>query len=645
MNKARLDFFKKGAAFFRQAPEATQYLGVSRPTWFSLLALSFSTPEEILDPTTPDFLARAEEKISFFEEKLNQNQPPPETVPLPKELAETTQRWQNETTQEKPLPQLEKIGKPFEGKLKNASLRAWKKIKPGWISKITQFLGKGKILGKAVGALGKAAGVVGFALAAVGISAGIIKKAIKYLGIPLMALYAFFSALGIGALIGATAGGIIGGLAGGIGGAILGAKLGAVVGAAVGGPIGAVVGGVLGGITGFVVGSLGGAIVGVLTGGTIGYAIEHWIWRPVQGAWTAAGNFLSGLWSGFWTGAANFFSGALSWFGNAATSVGSFFANLGGQLAGVSIAEAATLPTATAVAVGTGATLFVGSLVVGTSFMNQPPGSEGAPGSQYIEAQKSVAPKSNFATSELPTTVTYTLTITPREGKLLNVQVNDQTSVTKEGSPPSVAPRSWPVVSEIATSWEETYDLALTSDFADSAVTNVVTVTADVEGGPSGQTTSASSTITIGSPPQDCPSGWPTDTGYLTQGPEGGTSHIGYEAVDIGVAYAPVFATHQGRATVLSNECRGNYVEIVGLCGGREFTSRYLHLSTIEITNGMVNKGTRIGVSGNTGTCTYGFHLHYQFYNLLMGSPYIPVSRESILGCDSDTANQCNVSW
>lgn len=67
LNQARLGVFKNIVGHFEANPSAPDYLGLSRQTCFSTLGLYFSTKDEILDPTGPEFLKKAGEKIIFWE--------------------------------------------------------------------------------------------------------------------------------------------------------------------------------------------------------------------------------------------------------------------------------------------------------------------------------------------------------------------------------------------------------------------------------------------------------------------------------------------------------------------------------------------------------------------------------------------------
>jgi murein DD-endopeptidase MepM/ murein hydrolase activator NlpD len=127
-----------------------------------------------------------------------------------------------------------------------------------------------------------------------------------------------------------------------------------------------------------------------------------------------------------------------------------------------------------------------------------------------------------------------------------------------------------------------------------------------------------------------CPSGWPVDKGYITQGPEGTFSHSTAEAIDIGPnvkggGTLTVRATHGGtvefstdpncvKTVPVEARSMGCYVKITGA----GYSTTFMHLvapNTYNLTNGQhVSKGTPVGRMGNSGSST-GVHLHYQFNN------------------------------
>ncbi len=102
---------------------------------------------------------------------------------------------------------------------------------------------------------------------------------------------------------------------------------------------------------------------------------------------------------------------------------------------------------------------------------------------------------------------------------------------------------------------------------------------------------------------------------YVTQGPTCGTHTGGYlEAIDYGLAEGEnVKSTGDGTVYFAgwANDCGGNTVSISH--GGTVFTSHYKHLREFRVSSGQsVSKGQVIALSGNTGSCTDGPHLHFE---------------------------------
>lgn len=255
--------------------------------------------------------------------------------------------------------------------------------------------------------------------------------------------------------------------------------------------------------------------------------------------------------------------------------------------------------------------------------------------SPYIDVSKVADPAGPFQNSDLPLTIKYTIIITAKKGSLTNIQIAYDCKVVKEKSSPAcptIAP-DIPTGNDIPTSISPTqpYSFEYTqvikgSSYNDSLISDTITVTAD-ESEQVGAKAAASLGIKIGNPPDTCPSGWPVDGSYeITQGPNGGFSHVGIEAIDIGVGMGtPVKATHSGVAHVVytSGAYRPVYVDISSNCGGA-FSSRYAHLSVVNVKDGqIVTMGEVIGLSGSDGT---GPHLHYEFIGLKMAPPNIPKS-------------------
>ncbi len=85
----------------------------------------------------------------------------------------------------------------------------------------------------------------------------------------------------------------------------------------------------------------------------------------------------------------------------------------------------------------------------------------------------------------------------------------------------------------------------------------------------------------------------------------------------------PVYATGDAVVKKVSFQYRGYGNEIV-LDHGYGYETRYAHLNTIEVAEGMkVHRGDRIGTVGNTGKST-GAHLHYEV--LYMGGRVNPMN-------------------
>jgi murein DD-endopeptidase MepM/ murein hydrolase activator NlpD len=256
--------------------------------------------------------------------------------------------------------------------------------------------------------------------------------------------------------------------------------------------------------------------------------------------------------------------------------------------------------------------------------------------SPYISITKVANPPGPFENSDLPLTVEYTVTIGAKKSALTNVSIEYECSVIKEGSSPT-CPSPDPAIptsaatidpsSPLTFTYSHTYD----SKFSDSFVTDTISVTADAIEQSNAQA-AGSATIKIGKPPEDCPAPWPVDHGYVSQGAKTSSSHSTLEALDIGVAYVPVKATHTGVVVAASSvSCYGNMISVKSTCQGKEFISRYAHLSAIGVQPGKtVTLGQTIGISGNSvggdASCTTGAHLHYDFKYTSGASPSWPSS-------------------
>lgn len=341
------------------------------------------------------------------------------------------------------------------------------------------------------------------------------------------------------------------------------------------------------------------------------------------------------------------------------------------QIGASSLAEAtaATVTTAKWAVPAAATTATVGGIIVAqvisSAFVIPTEGrpSPWAPQSEYIQVEKTVRfgdevnPTRKIENSEINenTSFTYQLSITASQAKLTNIRVEDVVTTTQETGTNQIGVKVWDDIPDLnaGETWTpDPYDVPTrpVEKFTDSILANTVTVTADVEEeNLTGEQSFASTIVIIGSPPQDCPRGWPVDIRpiRITQGPGGSYTHKGLEAIDIGFGHLDklpgVKATHKGVAhrDFDSYSGKGNYVSITSTCQGVTFNSLYAHLDSISIRDGdPVEYGTQIGIGGNTGQST-GRHLHYEFTSpgskIKMAPPYIPVAVPYRDTCQNNT--------
>lgn len=251
--------------------------------------------------------------------------------------------------------------------------------------------------------------------------------------------------------------------------------------------------------------------------------------------------------------------------------------------------------------------------------------------SPYIGLEKEPSPSGPFNNSDLPVTVTYKITVKAKKGTLFNIRFENTCRVTKNGVSPNChhpTPAYVPDAISPTDPYVFEYSQEYTSpDFNDSFVSDIFKVTADTAEKKDAQA-ATSAVVKIGKPPEECPAIWPTDTGYITQGAytPSGFSHHTMEAIDIGTNLRPVFAGHSGQVIASGkSSCIGNYIEIQSSCEGKLYKSQYAHLEGRSVSVGQqVTMGQTIGLSGNTGSCTTGPHLHYRFMFVPSGNPKYP---------------------
>ncbi len=255
--------------------------------------------------------------------------------------------------------------------------------------------------------------------------------------------------------------------------------------------------------------------------------------------------------------------------------------------------------------------------------------------SQYIKVTKTPDRPGPFQNSDLPLTITYTITVTAKTSPLTNIKFDNQCLATRKvaaapggpaGSSTVTCPQPVPdtVPTEIVPGKPFTWSYTATypfPDYADSFIVDTFKVTATAVGK---QTTAQGGAgIKIGNPPENCPSGWPLPgTPHVGQGPYTafGNSHYGYEALDLSaVVGTKVTATNGGIAHVISfgNRSYGTHVRISSICQGKEYVSLYAHLSGVSVADGQaVVKGQEVGLSGGRPGLdgnTSAPHLHYEF--------------------------------
>lgn len=273
-------------------------------------------------------------------------------------------------------------------------------------------------------------------------------------------------------------------------------------------------------------------------------------------------------------------------------------------------------------------------------------------GSAYIALEKTTL-QGHFENGALPNQLTYTIKAAPKKGKLTNAIVKDETRATGQSIDRTIASQEWKV-DEIRGVWTQDFSINLDSSLKgqlnDSTIINTVTIEAAIEGVAEKQTAVTSVVIRVGTPPEDCPSGWPTAKGWVNQGPNGPATHQDTEAVDIhgNASGTNVYATHKGTAYSFRDQYKNEFreygldVQIFGACGGKNFSSLYVHLSstTISKSGQAIKKGDTLGAVGCTGWCASP-HVHYQFRGVSMGTPFIPIAVPR--GCV--LRNSCNVEW
>ena len=270
--------------------------------------------------------------------------------------------------------------------------------------------------------------------------------------------------------------------------------------------------------------------------------------------------------------------------------------------------------------------------------------------------------------SELPATITFTISLTAKEENLSQISMRDELRVqgqedtfeiTNIGGVPILETCDPAVPSNLAAglTWNCKIELDVpdNENYRDSTIRNTITV-AGAPGDQPREEDTAFVTVAIGETPTDCPSGWPTDHGVIWQGPMGATSHAkesadGWPAIDIAQPLGtPTYATFTGRVFSVVNDKDGwgfgAHVIIEADCNGTRFQAMWAHLKLNSI-DPAIKEGAEIkfhdliGEIDDTGD-SEGNHLHYALNGIKMEEPYIPQNPKTA-NCNDNVS--CDVSW
>lgn len=105
---------------------------------------------------------------------------------------------------------------------------------------------------------------------------------------------------------------------------------------------------------------------------------------------------------------------------------------------------------------------------------------------------------------------------------------------------------------------------------------------------------------------------------YSERAKVGRPDHVG---IDIAGSSSSVVAAANGTIVAAGyNGANGNFVLIQHNLNGKTVYSFYGHLDEIEKRSGSVNRGTKIGKIGNSGSSSKGTHLHFAIVNTKMSN-------------------------
>lgn len=375
--------------------------------------------------------------------------------------------------------------------------------------------------------------------------------------------------------------------------------------------------------------------------------------QGVSGAISGVGNFVAGAASGIWNAAVGAVGNAIGW-GSSLLSGGFNLLSTSATAATATIAKVAV-----GGAVGTITTVSIISSITTNTAFSTTEGDLGtiAPPGENVDFI--IAKTANPASLGAPgPDVTFTITLTAKSQPITAVGFVDNFRYTKGGAetPLTASVPTFTCTLPIAVGTNCVNQFKFNTFLMESDSTLINTVLAKVTLG-DGLEKQDSSTVSvpIGAPSSNCPSGWPTGSGSITQGVQGGTSHYRLypteEAIDIGyptTSGTPTLSTFTGTIIDIIDKDDNNYgihVDVEGLCNGSKFTARWAHLESIDSSllgkeGSTINGSAPIGKVGSTGFVT-GPHLHYSFFGLHMTTPYIPQAPPNT--CNDSAV--CGVSW
>lgn len=432
------------------------------------------------------------------------------------------------------------------------------------------------------------------------------------------------------------------------------AAAGAAIGFMIGGPLGAAIGAAIGAFLGpqiaaAVSNAVSGAL-GIFKGGATATANLPSSVASVTGsaASSAAGGIASAV-SGAFSAVTGTIGGIISGAGSVIGGIGGALGGILNAAAGAVTSSVGTVAVATVGAIGTVGAFQMAIGVPSTHFATDADNPSAASAQNTFFKVTKSANQTALTNAPPNKEVTFTITLTTTRA-LSAVSITDSTSVDGEidfqvnndiNSQAISQLLDCPKIIPAGGSCTRSFTIAVDSRFDNSTITNTVSVSAIPEG-QGLMSSTASFVVSVGTPPANCPKGWPT-TGYITQGPEGhfndssgqpsGHGDYGYEALDIGaVSGTTVFATFDGIVERLP-QGRGGPADLrvrikPASCSGLN-TVNFWHLSSIFVADGeSIKKGAVVGTSG----AYFGApHIHYQFNEtnqrwFKIENPYVPVT-------------------